>query len=214
MAASFVACDKAGEVCVPDEILQAGGKTLTTCTSIIGAGACITIGLIPEMQERGGSALKQDVCKTGQVCAPCTDPTNGNAKTGLCEAIGVHKTACASNGTSSDAGTQPTSIPCCTSGGVSSGVCIAESAVPEDQREDTKQDVCPAANKCVPAAFVAGKPVKCNSFVGSGVCLDKCFDDFMSFVGDVGILSRENCGFTEVCVPCLFASGNGVPGCD
>ncbi|MBX3200738.1 MAG: hypothetical protein KF894_21555 [Labilithrix sp.] len=212
MAATFVACANADEVCVPDEILQAGGGTLTTCTSIIGAGACITMSLIPEMEKRGGGALEQDVCKAGQVCAPCTDPTNNGAKTGLCEPIGVHENACDASGTTGDGGAPP--APCCTTNGKSNGVCIAESAVPEAQRDQTKQDTCAAANKCVPAAFVAGTPVKCNGFMGSGVCMDKCFDDMMSFAGDIGILSNDGCGETEVCIPCTFVADKGVPGCN
>lgn len=200
------------DVCVPDNILEAGGGKIASCTSIIGPGACATIDLIPEMKERGGSALQQDVCDAGQVCAPCVDPTNGNAKTGLCEAIGVHENAC-SGGSDSEAKTVP-STPCCksASSGKDLGMCIAESGVPEAQRESTTQDTCAAGNKCVPAAMATGKPVMCNSLFGTAVCVGACFNDMLALGGI--IFGSEGCDPEEICVPCGVMPGDvQVPGC-
>jgi hypothetical protein len=95
-------------------------------------------------------------------------------------------------------------------------VCISSSAIPQSQQSNTKQDTCASGDKCVPAAFVEGKPVQCDSGLsGAGVCMDKCFNDLMGFIADIGLLSTKGCGTTEVCVPCSFATSGGqmVPGC-
>jgi hypothetical protein len=217
LASMLTACPNAAEVCVPDEILQAGGQPLKTCSSIIGAGGCVTATLIPEIVKQAGGALKPDVCSATQLCVPCTDPTHGNAPTPFCQPIGVHQNACsadAAGGADGGAAALPPTQPCCTTNGKSNGVCIAETAVPEAQRSQTKQDACTTGNKCVPAAFVAGKPVTCSGgLLGAGVCMDQCFNDMMKFAGGIGILSSAGCGTTEVCVPCGLVSGQGVPGC-
>ena len=217
IASMLTACPNAAEVCVPDEILEAGGQPLKTCSSIIGPGGCVTASLIPQIAAQGGGALKPDVCSATQLCVPCTDPTHGNAPTPFCQPIGVHQNACsaAQAGAGGDGGAAAApSQPCCTTNGKSNGVCIAETAVPEAQRSQTKADVCSAGNKCVPAAFVAGKPVTCSGgLLGAGVCMDKCFNEMMKLASGIGILSSEGCGTTEVCVPCGLVSGQGVPGC-
>jgi len=70
-----------------------------------------------------------------------------------------------------------------------------------------------AGKKCVPAAFVEGKPVKCKSgLLGAGVCLDACFNDMLGAAGGIGVLSREGCGTTELCIPCSFIGE--APGCE
>jgi len=216
LASQLTACPNADEVCVPDEILEANGQPLKSCTSIIGPGGCLTASLLPAIAAMGGSALKQDVCSANQLCVPCTDPTHGNAPTPFCQPIGVHQSSCsaAAGGAAADAAAPPPSTPCCTTNGKSNGVCIAETAVPEKQRSQTKQDVCTTGDKCVPAAFVAGKPVTCSGgLLGAGVCMDKCFNSMLSLAGGIGILSSEGCGTTELCIPCGLVSGQGVPGC-
>lgn len=218
LADMLTPCASADEVCVPDEILEANGQPLKSCTSIIGPGACVTVGLIPEIERQGGSALQQDTCDPDQRCVPCTDPTNNNAPTPFCQPIGVHENACAGGAPAGgDAGAPPPPpAGCCTKNGKSNGVCIAEAAIPEDQRDKTKIDTCAQGNKCVPAAFVEGRPVKCagNKLTGPGLCMDRCFDEMMSLAGTIGLLSTEGCGETEVCVPCKALEGQGVPGCD
>jgi hypothetical protein len=222
IADTLVACaGSATDVCVPDEIILAEGKPLKSCASIIGPGACVSTGFIPQMDKEGGGSLKQDVCSAGQVCAPCVDPRNGNAPTPFCQPIGVHDADCAASGGASggDGGTTPAPTPlvgCCGSGPTSNGVCLAESAIPEAEREKTKAQTCSAGNKCVPRAFVEGKPVTCSSILGAGVCMDKCFDEMMSLAGGIGIVSKANCGATELCIPCSLAAAGGgtkVPGC-
>ena len=217
-ASQLSACPDASKVCVPNEILQAGGSKLKSCTSIIGPGGCVTATLIPEIIKQGGSALKQDVCTATQLCVPCTDPTHGNAPTPFCQPIGVMQSSCSPSSASPSGGgadaAVPPSVPCCTTNGKSNGVCIVETAVPASQRDQTKQDVCGAGDKCVPAALVAGNPVTCDGGgLGPGVCMDKCFNDLLSFAGSLGFLPTKGCGATELCIPCSLASGQGVPGC-
>lgn len=223
MADKLVKCaGAADDVCVPDEILLAAGAKLKSCTSPLpGGGGCVSTGFLPEMDERGKGALKQDVCNAGQVCAPCTDPTAGGAATPFCLPIGVHDAACdgASGGASAgaDAGPPPAAlVGCCATGGVSNGVCLQESSIPPADRSQTIPDTCATGNVCVPRAMVEGKPVTCSSILGAGVCMDKCFNEMMSLAGGIGILSKANCGATELCIPCSLAQSSGgskVPGC-
>ena len=212
LASLFTACPDASQVCVPDEVLEADGGKLKSCTSVIGAGGCVNAGLIPSIAANGGGALKQDVCDAGQTCVPCTDPTHGNAPTPFCLATGVHQNACSTATSAADAG--PPAAACCTTGGKSSGVCIADSAIPADQQSSTSQLECSSGNKCVPAAFVSNTPVHCKAgnVLGKGVCLDKCFSGTLDTVSSVGLLDRDVCGATEVCIPCAFAP-SATPGC-
>jgi hypothetical protein len=220
MADQLTACPGSKDVCVPDKIILAQGQKLKTCTSGVGAGGgCIQSGFLPALDTQGKGFLKQDVCDAGEICAPCVDPIHGNVPTPFCQPIGVHDADCsASGGAAGTPAPAPAPAPlvgCCTTGGVSNGVCLAESAIPEANRDSTKADTCTSGNKCVPKAMVEGKPVTCSSLLGAGVCMDKCFDEMMSLAGGIGILSKANCGATELCIPCSLASSGGtkVPGC-
>lgn len=214
----LVACPDATKVCVPDEILKAGGGVLTSCKSVIGPGGCVSASLMPEVEKQGGGALTADVCTGGMLCLPCNDPRAGGGPTPFCKPIGVFGKEC-SGGTApaGDGGTPapaPSAFPaCCTTAGTSNGICLPESAIPPDQRADAPALTCAAGNKCVPRAFVEGKQVACSSLLGAGVCMDKCFDEMMSLAGGIGILSKDKCGTTELCIPCALVSGKGVPGC-
>lgn len=219
-AQNFGACpDDASMVCVPDEILKAGGDELKTCTSILGKSACVNVDLVPQFKEdpRAAQALNKDVCDAGQICVPCINPLEGNAPTGFCGPVGVHENAC-TGGAEADTGAPGTdpaaALPtCCVSGGKPKGVCLNESGIPEDMRDQVKADTCSGGNKCVPQAMVSNKPVKCTAgLLGDGVCMDKCFNDMMSMAGDFGFLGKANCDVNEVCVPCMFA-GDITPGC-
>jgi hypothetical protein len=219
MAEEMVACDSGDQVCVPDEILSAGGDTLYACSvqALGGAdGACITASLFPTIISQGGDALKQDVCDAGQLCVPCKDPTHNNAPTPFCQKIGVHASACgnAKATTANDAGPTESEL-CCTTDGVSHGICIDQSAIPADQQSKTIRDTCHnATNKCVPKSLVEGNPVTCDSGIaGKGICMDKCFNKWMSAAGSIGALSTDGCEAHEVCVPCV-AAGSGTPGCN
>jgi len=214
-AANLDVCPDASQVCVPDEILKAAGQKLKTCNTILSTpGACIAIDAISQIASQGGSALGQDACDAGQKCVPCANPQNNNAPTGFCDAVGVHEKACTA-GAAAATGTTAAAAPgCCTTNGKSNGVCIASTAVPESQRDQAPTDTCAGDNKCVPSAFVAGTPTTCNAgILGNGVCMDKCFNNMMSIAGGFGLLSKATCGATELCIPCIAVSGQGVPGC-
>jgi hypothetical protein len=214
IASALAPCPNANEVCVPDEVLQAGGEKLKSCTSIIGPGGCITSALLPELERRAAGALKPDVCSAGQLCVPCINPEDNNAPTPFCQSIGVYDKPCAQAGDGGAAPAKP--LPaCCTTNGNSNGVCLSESAIPEASRADAPDDTCSTGNKCVPKALVDGKPVKCKAGVllGAGVCMDKCFNAMLGFASTIGFLDKDVCGETEACIPCSFLKDRGVPGC-
>jgi hypothetical protein len=225
----FAACEgSTTDVCVPDEILKAGGSKLKSCTarlnatSQIGPGGCVTASLIPDVAAQGGSALKPDVCEPHQICLPCTDPTKNNAPTPFCQPIGVHEKECgaapAGGAAGGDAGAAGGESPgCCVTGGKANGMCLPTSTLPEDERESTPKDVCAGDTKCAPRSLAMMQPVKCDAgFLGGGICLDKCFNNMMSLAQKVGFLSSEGCGTTEICVPCLAMKNRSVkvPGCE
>jgi hypothetical protein len=200
-------CPDQSQVCVPDEVLAAGGGKLKSCTSIIGPGGCVTAALFPQIAAQGGGALQQDVCDPGLTCVPCTDPTHNNAPTPFCQPIGVHDKACTapvSSAPGGEAGAPPPDGPACCGG---AGACVAESAVPAAEQGHTKTDTCAGGNQCVPK----GNPVSCNDPVlGRGFCIDKCFDGMLPG-GGPGLLKTNGCPGTELCVPCGI--GKSVPGC-
>lgn len=215
------ACPNASEVCVPDEVLAAAGGRLKQCKSIIGDGACVTIGLIPAMEAdpRAKQMLKQDVCDAGQVCAPCINPEDNGKPTPFCQPIGVYGECNGGGATATDAGATAPLKPlpaCCSTAGKANGVCISESVIPEAQRDEAPVDDCASGDKCVPKALFEGKPVMCNAgmILGKGICMDECFNQMMGFAADIGLLWQDKCQNTEVCVPCSFMKGKGITACD
>ena len=193
-----------GEVCVPDSILEAHGGSLRACTSIIGAGACVST-LVAEIAENAG-ALGRAECEADEVCAPCTDPTNGDAPTPFClpEGIGVHEEACVTTSGSSSAPQK-----CCLSQSAKPvGVCISPNGIPEAQRDSVRQDLCKEGLACVPEALTRGEFTRCSAGY-SGVCVDECFVGLTSS----SLLLEGSCDDGQVCVPCLFGKGQGLPGC-
>jgi hypothetical protein len=220
-ADQLVACPDPSQVCVYDAVLEAAGGKLKSCTSIINTpGGCFDKSFMPIIDAMGGAALKPDVCASNEVCIPCADPGSGKSS-GFCDPQGVHENACgATPAPSGDGGTTPPPPPlpaCCTTKGVSNGVCLDASKIPSSQQSQAPQDSCASGTKCVPKALVQGMPVKCDGgLLGKGICMDQCFNEFLGLAGDIGILSTKGCGSTEVCAPCSFISGNGitVPGCE
>jgi hypothetical protein len=215
----MTACGDVNQACVADEIIKAGGAKLKSCTSIIGPGGCITVALIPEIEKQGGSALSQDVCDPGQKCVPCTDPRDANAPTPFCQPIGVYNEPCtggAAGGGAEAGAPPPPPSPCCTnpSTGRSNGVCLAASALPADKVSQMVDDTCAAGEKCAPASLVNNQPSRCYAGAnGLGVCMDKCFNGLLELAGLFGVMSQDWCGPTELCMPCSFVQGQGVPGC-
>ncbi|MDB4945379.1 MAG: Tryptophan synthase alpha chain [Labilithrix sp.] len=211
MAQLLVACPDASQVCVPDNVLAGSGGPTKACASIAGAGGCVTATLYPDIMKQGGSALSKDVCDEGQLCVPCVNPID-QQKSGFCEPLGVHANACATGAapTTTDGGAAPSLPGCCTKNGKSNGVCIAENT----KTEDAPRDSCAAGNKCVPAAVALGNPVVCRAgaILGTGVCIDTCFNDYLDSVGSI-VLDQDKCGSTELCVPCSALQGQGIAAC-
>jgi hypothetical protein len=198
----LVPCKKSGDVCVPDEMLNSGGGRLKACHSIIGDGACVQAGLIPELERRGKGILQKDSCEEGFTCTPCKNPEANNAPTGFCEAIGVHEAACV-GGKAQEVET------CCHF----AGVCLAPDGVPADKRGDLAHDTCTEGKLCAPAALSDGVPVRCSGPVGlPGVCLDVCFAGILASTEIV--LGGGHCRATEICLPCAIGKSQGLPGCD
>ncbi len=189
------------EMCVPDNILEAGGGRLKSCAFFIGGkpGACMSL-LINDINNHK-KELQPDVCdEATERCAPCVNPIDGK-DTHLCEDIGAHEADC--KGGADEEETEP----CCHG----AGVCMQEDSAPEDQRDSMTRDVCPEKKLCAPAAMVDGHPVKCSFLGAPGVCLDVCFN---SMLGGMKAMARADCGPTEVCLPCAIGKGQGVVGCD
>jgi hypothetical protein len=220
----FNPCPNAAEVCVPDELLNAGGGALKSCTSIIGKGACVQVTElnIPAEFKSQLSALKPDVCDAGMLCTPCTNPLKNNEANPLCNAnVGVFESACA-GGAAAAGGTPAATTPaapqeqCCKGSGKANGICMSAAAVPEANKSDTTQDSCSAGNVCVPAFVTDPKgPTRCTAgpfgLGGAGVCLDQCFNSMLGLAGV--IFGNEGCGQTETCIPCSIGKDKGLPGC-
>lgn len=212
------------QLCVPDEVINANGSKLASCTvSLLSKpGACIDMDLMPQAKAQGGSSLKQDDCAAGLTCMPCVNPLDGS-DTGLCGPIGVTSTDCTS-GSSAGGGTTttaPAAAGCCTTNGVSNGQCIPSSAVPSDASSMTTQDSCATGSVCAPKAMVTGQPKTCDggflALGGPSVCIDKCFASGIEGSLENLTLDQDACGSTELCVPCnmikLAAGSTPVPGC-
>jgi hypothetical protein len=185
-------------VCVPDKLLAAGGGKLKACTFFMGnkPGACMSL-LVKDIAANK-EMLKQDVCDADERCAPCINPLDG-VDTHLCDAIGVHEAPCV--------GGAAAKLESCCHG---FGVCMNESAAPEDQRGNLSRETCPANKLCAPAAMVEGPPVKCEVLGADGVCLDTCF---ARILGPTAPVMRAGCGPTEICLPCAIGKSQGMPGC-
>jgi hypothetical protein len=210
-------CAGANELCISDDVLEAGGGKLKSCSvaALDGKpGGCITIDLLPELKAQGSGALKQDVCDVGQVCAPCVDPIH-QADTPFCHPIGVRDGSCgAAAGGSSSSPAKAPEVTCCSG----DGVCIPSAAVPADDQSMVIQDTCAGDNKCAPKALVDGKPVVCDGgLLGDGVCIPTCFSHALGIAGDIGALSQATCGANQLCIPCKLASleagSTPIPGC-
>ncbi len=194
------ACKNAGDVCVPDSVLVAGGQKAKSCTFYINGkpGAC-TSTLVRDVGSHKDQ-LHQERCAGDERCVPCISPAD-QSDTHLCDDLGVHGEAC-------EAGTaQEALAPCCHY----SGVCMDKEAVPEGSRDNMSRNSCSDGKLCAPAALTNGAPVKCNVLGADGVCIDLCF---AAMLGGSAPVMRAGCGPTELCLPCAIGKGQGMPGCN
>ncbi len=194
-------CSTPGEICVPDKVLNANGKTLTPCKFFVKdkPGVCGSM-LFGELAAHKDQIPPSPECDgENERCTPCIDPTNGN-DTHQCDPQGVHVDACVGGAT--DKG----NASCCHS----AGVCMSKEAAPGDQADSLPHDTCGGEKVCAPAALVDGNPSRCYVLGLPGVCLDVCF---ASMLGPSAPVTRSDCRATEVCLPCVIGKGQGMPGC-
>lgn len=229
---ALIPCDSPGESCVPDEILLAGGDKIRQCTQpdnlksyVGGGGGCVTLALLPELEQKAGAALKQQECNEGQVCVPCTDPRD-KSDTPFCQPTGVLDDTCSTSATGDggspvpQSASPPTEQPCCTTDGESRGVCTSDAILPEGDKDAMPQDVCAKGKVCMPAAMLKGDGKPCDSGIigGPGVCLGRCFNNLLKIGGLLQLLKADVCDEAELCVPCgvlksQMPEGVPVPGC-
>jgi hypothetical protein len=188
-----------GGFCVPDPLIETGGNyappTCTAFPSTSAEGRCLS-ECLPDIQAQLAD-LQQDICPSGERCAPCTDPFDGT-DTGACSI------------SSCDAPVDPpyTFPTCCpNSNGVDEAVCVPSAMIPPDDAADLLQQTCPTDLLCVPNEYLPTPtaPIDlCNSSLGQGACVSNCVD-----LGLGGIFGQADCTDNHTCVPCLF----GPPGC-
>lgn len=218
-------CDS-GEVCVADEFLEAGGGDLPKCKASTANGKdgrCIMRPLYaPVMADKRSAGLAEDDCDGGMVCVPCVNPLDGE-DSGFCHEMGVMDGACSGGGdtgTTTPAKKAEPLAPCCaTKSGKNNGACMPADGVPASMKSDVEQQECASGSMCVPQGMVSEDgPTQCSTFMGTGVCMGKCFNGMLSIAGTVGILDGDGCGDEELCIPCsmikMQAGDQKVPGCE
>jgi hypothetical protein len=202
-----------GYLCVPTELISAGGGTADggasdggasdggasdggggfiapTCRSLDNAeGRCLSTCL-PSIGAQA-SSLPQSTCSADHLCAPCYDPITG-ADTGACH-IG------------SDPGPQEPAVTfpkCCSN----NGTCVPSSSVATSQQSQLGADTCPVdANKflCAPNEFTTAggfTPPTCRSLGnGEGRCLSTCLP---SIAAQASTLPQSTCAAGHLCAPC------------
>ena len=193
-------CDDPAEVCMPDKLLLANGQKATACKwGGSEPGACVPLAF--KQVRENAAALQRDACDEDEKCAPCIHPIE-KIETGTCDPQGVHEQDCVGG-----PGAQGEVESCC----AGFGVCLDESAVPEESREDTPRFNCSKGRLCAPAGMTDGIVKKCETIGGfDGVCMAKCFSPMLQ--GLDGLSS--DCGTFEICLPCMAAAGRGMPGCE
>jgi hypothetical protein len=192
------ACDDPSEVCMPDKLLLAGGKKADSCKFGGEPGACLPLAF--KQVEANKNALQQDACADDERCAPCVHPVE-KTDTGICGEVGVHEQDCVGG-----PGQKGDVEECC----AGLGVCLDESAIPEDNREDLPKFNCSKGRICAPAAMANEKAKKCETIGGfDGACLPRCFAPMLR--GTEGL--SDDCGPFEVCLPCALG-GSLMPGCE
>ena len=179
-------CTQANTLCAPAVLTDETARPAQCNTVGGGEGRCMPTCL-PAIAARAHS-LPQDVCRTGEVCAPCFDPFSGTDT----EACRVH----------GDAPTQPPSTfaHCCGD----QGTCVPTSLVSEGDSTRLPIDSCQQGDAlCVPNTFLdaAFVPASCRSIGdGEGRCIAACMlpADQLS-----APIPRSTCGTGELCAPCF-----------
>jgi hypothetical protein len=198
--------------CAPDTFIESLGNGLPpTCTSVAGSeGRCLSTCL-PSIQAEA-ALLPQDVCASGEVCAPCFNPVaaNPSAPTGACS-LACDKPAdpptiltCPWTGPPV---IDPTTLPMCDNGGCTGAHCIPAADVPAS----VQSQLAPCNNNtgfCAPDPIISTGdnfiPTSCDPFPGSGAagrCLSTCLAAVQAEATG-GTLVQTTCTTGQLCVPC------------
>jgi len=205
--ASQLASCGSGALCVPDDVLEMGGKLIPkTCASIAGfEGRCLS-DCLPEVAAQA-AMLPKDVCAAGELCVPCYDPVEGTA-TGACSF------SC-DTGPAEPAQTLP---DCC--GG--EGTCVPTQSVPPEHADDFGADTCPTSSAlvCVPHAFLSGPyvPALCTPstliYLFTGQDVGACMKTCMPGVASAPYVDQGECAGDELCIPCFDQQGAPTGACE
>ena len=216
-----------GGYCVPDPDIMAGTLlTPTACHSLSNAvGVCLSV-CIPQVAMYI-SLLPQDVCASGERCAPCINPLT-MMSSGACE-IGSAPMCAGDGGSESGAAPpppvdaappppvcphtgppviNPTSLPACGSGGAH---CLSSALVPAAVASQLA--TCPTG-LCVPDVFLESGgqfiPPTCTSLDNAeGRCLNTALPEVAA---QVSLLPQGSCQTYERCVPCYSPVDGTVTG--
>lgn len=203
---------KDDEVCVGDNILEAGGTdSLKRCTFRAAGkeeeGRCLANlakDIAANFKYLKGTE-EDGVCDEDEACSPCIDPRN-KEDTKICGKVGVYEKDCAEGG---EKGKQ---LELCCAG---LGICMPPDSIPDGAADSLPKDSCQSkdAPVCTPAALIDGKAEKCDLAGVDGVCLPFCFADMVKGA-QAGV--RSSCNALSFCLPCAAAklSGFNMPGCE
>lgn len=195
MAERLARCPDNQSMCVPDELIAAGGNFIPpTCESVAGAeGRCLSTAL-PEVSEQA-ALLPQSTCTADHLCVPCFSPLD-STETGACRL-------------SCDPGPSegPTQLPACCDG---RGTCVPAEAAGENA-DRLGEDTCAEDQGllCAPNVFLSGDfaPATCETgFIqvlfgedyAEGRCLPECLPDVDNF-----LIGQDGCEEGFKCAPCL-----------
>lgn len=211
VSSALAPCDSGG-FCVPDPFIKSGGVfTPKACDAFDGsAGVCLS-GCIPQVANVAG-ILEQDVCDTGERCAPCVF---SGSPTGACDIKFTCESSLGGTGGGPAACDDPTTceydcptpaldpsvLPPCPN--LCGGHCVPNAQVP-DPSFLSQLEACDASSVCVPDTFIvkAGKltPPTCKSVGGfEGRCLSTCLPAVSEQAAQ---LPKDTCGDGELCTPC------------
>lgn len=202
---------KDDEVCVGDNILEAGGGELKECT-FKGAGKaekgrCMA-NLARDMAANFKYLKSTEVpgeCDADEACSPCIHPIK-KEDTKICGKVGVYESNC------SEGGEKGKQVELCCAG---LGICMPADSVPDGAADSLPKDSCKSkdAPVCAPASLIDGKAQACDIAGISGVCLPYCFAEMVKGA-QAGI--RSSCNALSFCLPCAAAKASGfdMPGCE
>lgn len=197
--------------CAPDTFIESDGKAVpATCTSIAGAeGRCLSTCLPSIAAE--ADLLPVSTCASGQVCAPCYNPTaaDASAPTGACSIACDKPTeppvilSCPYTGPSV---IDPTQFPQC-SPTCAGAHCVPTALVPAAQQSELSACGSGAgAGFCTPDAIVSSDnhyvPPTCTPF-GDPASEGRCTSDCLPGVeADASELVQGPCASGQLCAPC------------